>query len=399
MKQVTPHSSLTTNCVTLTCDVTLVVCISGAWFALRIQDSLGPSWDSSCHMYHVQFSNRLLTMPIFRRTFELGICVRRSLVNVHLIHPQVMPNQTLTRSIHRLLPVKCKPFTPNGRLNRNCLPPIHGPGVGVPDKCSNRFYFFYRMLMSSSIKERIYDNLILFTRILHKQSNVYLCLRLRRLGQICNLYRRIYSPHDFKNLFIDRIIERLMQFSILLRQRSSHLQSLFYRHRVLLSFASLGFFSWDENRITDQELQDLMKEFMFIENSQEKSVGENQNETYCKADYNGDQSKKSLSDESSFMVVNCLQATHQSTDNWEEVINQPNFHVWRKSVNNTSLYEYKGMQNPWYHVAHVVLIKTNLIFCVQFLVLFLIYLLMLSTLSSEISNFVSNGTSWYSSWT
>lgn len=285
-------------------------------------------------------------MPMFKRTLELGLYARRTLI-IQLTQMPMIPNQVVVRNLHKLLPTNCRPVQLRSIFGQSNLSAICFPSRNIVGQSPSLFHSYYRMLMSSSIKERIYDNLILFTRMLHKQSNVYICLRFRRLGQICNLYRRIYSPRDFKNLLVDRLLDRLRHFGLLLRNRSSYLQNNFknYRHRILLSFASVGIFSWDENRITDQELQELMKEFISIDNNCNIKSTENQNESYCKPDSTSDLKSvaKSQAEGNSFMVVNCLQATQKSAEKWEEVINQPNFHVWRKSVNNTSLYEYKGI--------------------------------------------------------
>ncbi|KAI2801638.1 hypothetical protein RDWZM_000853 [Blomia tropicalis] len=207
---------------------------------------------------------------------------------------------------------------------------------------------YYQVLRSSAnIKERIYDKLILFTCMLHKQSNVYLCLRIRRLIQISNLYRRLYSPHDFHYLIIDHVLDRLRRIGLLIQRRSSWwklFSKWFSRRRMLLSFTGFGLFSWEENRITDQELQELMKEFLLIENSQGSSNekdNEDQSETYG----NMEESIIDQNGEGSFLVVNCMHSTSNNNEitsgPWEVVISQENFNVWRKSVNNTSLYEYK----------------------------------------------------------
>ena len=278
------------------------------------------------------FSNvQLVTLPLvmmslFRQTIVVSFGVR------HQVYSQIR-SQFLCRNMHKFSNTpKCKSFSFN---NKHLIDNYHlFNNINIQGACkfSNRAYLYYQTLKSSTIKERIYDSLILFTQILHKQSNVYFCLRLRRLGQICNLYRRLYSPQDLKNFISDHIHEKLKYF---LKQPSLYLKNFLNRHRFLLSFASVGLFSWEDNRITDQELLELMKEFIAIENPHESILKTNNNNNESNCD--------SIIDESaftkSFMVGQCL----HTTQSWEEVINRPNFHVWRKSVKESSLYEYKGI--------------------------------------------------------
>ena len=142
-----------------------------------------------------------------------------------------------------------------------------------------------------------------------------------------------------------------------------------------------GMLAWEENRITDEELEELLKEFILIETIKEKAAtakttaaspspstspssssststltstpAEEDNESYCKPEQMETASSSSTTttttsssteENGSFMAVSCLRAraTATSDQDWEEVIKQPNFYVWRKAVNNSSLYEYKG---------------------------------------------------------
>lgn len=147
-----------------------------------------------------------------------------------------------------------------------------------------------------------------------------------------------------------------------------------FSNYFLLKRASM--FTWKEDRITDEELEELLKEFILIETIKERAaastsssttnLAEEDNESYCKPEStNGVQQPEtnqiepptstpsaplSLPVENSFMAVSCLQAraspsnsTSNGDQEWEEVIKQPHFYVWRKAVNNSSLYEYKGL--------------------------------------------------------
>lgn len=202
------------------------------------------------------------------------------------------------------------------------------------------------LLQTGSIRERIYDKLILFTRMLHKQSNVYLSLQIRRVAQSCILYRRLYTPGEFRNVFVDNLLQRVKLFSFSFQRHSAFvkLQRFLNRHKYLLSFATGCFFSCDESRITDQELDELIQEFASFERFESSSLNaQNQPNGPTNGDDRPQTPDATRQQDGSFMVVSCMQADKDSLNEWEEVINQPSFHVWRKSVNNTSLYEYKGM--------------------------------------------------------
>lgn len=105
-----------------------------------------------------------------------------------------------------------------------------------------------------------------------------------------------------------------------------------------MGFVACSAFSWEDNRITDEELNELIKEFVLYENSSlaEKFSGNGNNEESCEDSVND------TINNDGFMVVNCLESSKKSIENWEEVINRPDFHVWRRPVNNSSLYQYKG---------------------------------------------------------
>ena len=182
--------------------------------------------------------------------------------------------------------------------------------------------------MWERLSQRALDNALLFARSLHKQSNIHLSLRIRRMIQIGSLYRKIYSPNDFRAMLRHAVYSFESQFPVFSRVQSRFQSCFARRHSLLLSLASIGLFSWEDNRITDQEITELIDEFMAFEKYQEEER---------EAKHSQD------SNSSSYMIVNCAQADDDEADSWEMIINRPNFHVWRKSVRNSSLFEYKGM--------------------------------------------------------
>lgn len=196
----------------------------------------------------------------------------------------------------------------------------------------------------TNLKERIYDKLILVTSILQKQSNVYITLRVRQFAQLINLYHRLYSPSEFRQMFIATLLRRLNLATVLQNGRQSSLMRYFAKRRhLLLSLATCSVFSWNADGIRDKEFEDLVNEFALFEKMKQKhtpgslDIENNQIENY----------KATTIDQHSFMVVNCLEddqsSKPQSYSDWEVIINRPNFSVLRKAVQNTSLYEYKGI--------------------------------------------------------
>nr|XP_027201019.1 stAR-related lipid transfer protein 7, mitochondrial-like [Dermatophagoides pteronyssinus] len=191
---------------------------------------------------------------------------------------------------------------------------------------------------TTKIKEQIYDNMIVFIKLLQIQMNIYLSLQLRRIAQICHLYRRLYSPSELQIL-----LENLKFFKSI-RMNEFNLKKYFIQRMFILSSAvCCSTFNWNEERINDDEFEELIKDF--IQNYEQNQLDKNlQNpqpqQQQCELTNEPDDDQSS----SSFMAVNCMKATDINTTvitEWEEIIRRPNFYVLRKSIDNSTLYQYK----------------------------------------------------------
>ncbi|XP_046912253.2 stAR-related lipid transfer protein 7, mitochondrial [Dermatophagoides farinae] len=194
---------------------------------------------------------------------------------------------------------------------------------------------FRWLAKTTLIKERIYDNLIVFTRILHVQSNVYLTLQIRRIAQLCHLYRRLYSPSEFQ-----LVINNLKFFKFLSHEYRNYWKKYFLQRLVLFSYAVCCAYNWEE-RINDNEFDELIQDF--IQNYEQNQVEKESNVKVNRSN-DDDDDRCVLQDngDTSFMVVNCMEADNSSViTEWEEIIKRENFHVLRKSINNSALYQYK----------------------------------------------------------
>ena len=105
-----------------------------------------------------------------------------------------------------------------------------------------------------------------------------------------------------------------------------------------LMSAVCGLFCWDNQRITDRDLNQTIHEFEVIQR-----VGLNGNQHS-----NDDKFSKSTSFSVSAETYNQNKEENKCEDNedtneWEELISRDNFKLWRKAVPNSSLYEYKGL--------------------------------------------------------
>lgn len=198
---------------------------------------------------------------------------------------------------------------------------------------------FRWLAKTTLIKERIYDNLIVFTRILHVQSNVYLTLQIRRIAQLCHLYRRLYSPSEFQ-----LVINNLKFFKFLSHEYRNYWKKYFLQRLVLFSYAVCCAYNWEE-RINDNEFDELIQDF--IQNYEQNQVEKESNVKVNRSN-DDDDDRCVLQDngDTSFMVVNCMEADNSSViTEWEEIIKRENFHVLRKSINNSALYQYKGNES------------------------------------------------------
>ncbi|KAF7490567.1 StAR-related lipid transfer protein 7 [Sarcoptes scabiei] len=228
-------------------------------------------------------------------------------------------------------------------------------------------------IIDGSLREQLYDSLMKFFHLLQVQSNVHFSLQLRRINQLFVHYRRIYSPTDFNLVFFDNILRKKILFKLLTKisQRFNHRikpkQSEKLR-KFMLSFAAFYSFSWDENRIDDQEFDALIQDFHTSnERSKPEKLIDNETETKdSEVKDNQEHSRLNQSDkitsnyqtETSKLNGSCYNFNNEIDvddnvedcttndcesilEDWEIIINRPNFQVWRRLIHNHSLYQYK----------------------------------------------------------
>lgn len=184
-----------------------------------------------------------------------------------------------------------------------------------------------------SIKDKFNEKMMVFAALLRQQSNVYVSLRLRRMAQICGLYNRIYSESTVNKM--------MSQMLVRLRNRTSNtfknrLNSKSKEPVKCLMSAVCALFVWDNQRITDRDLSQTVRDFETI-----RRVG---------FENNKDNHYDNFSTSNSFSVSaetrRHSKGTQEKKDlndgQWEEVITRDDFRLWRKAVPNSSLYEYKG---------------------------------------------------------
>jgi len=201
-----------------------------------------------------------------------------------------------------------------------------------------------------SIKDKFNEKLLVFAHLLKEQSNVYMSLRLRRMAQICGLYNRIYSETTVHKL-MSQLVARMRSRALTLIKRSNKKSNGSVKY--LLS-AVCGVFCWDRQRITDQDLNDTIEEFVRVERV---SINYNFNDSSTKSS-SFSVSAESNNDNNNNEDNDC----HQDNKNenlldteWESVIARENLRVWRKSVKNTSLYQYKGLHQFLFLLIHLLL--------------------------------------------
>lgn len=184
-----------------------------------------------------------------------------------------------------------------------------------------------------SIRDKFNEKISVFVRLLRQQSNVYMSLRARRMAQICGLYNRIYSESTVNKLMSQMLIRLRVRALNTIRNRlnsNKNKDSV----KVLMS-AVCGLFCWDNKRITDQDLNQTVRDFEVIQR-----VGHNGN------NHSNDNFSKSTSFSVSAETHNKKNETEEnkSDDNeWEEVITKDDFKLWRKPIPNSSLYQYKSL--------------------------------------------------------
>lgn len=141
---------------------------------------------------------------------------------------------------------------------------------------------FYRFAKKAN------SQLDVLSTLFAKQCHAIAAQRICRILQISNLYSRLY---DRKSLV-----------HMLTRLGNSILKCTKHKPLGLLLGASI--FSWDNSRITDEEMQSV-------------------------ADGISTASLKILSDQ------------NEQVTNWQQVIDRPELQVWRKPIEDSHLYQYK----------------------------------------------------------
>ncbi|KAK3611018.1 hypothetical protein CHS0354_024338 [Potamilus streckersoni] len=129
---------------------------------------------------------------------------------------------------------------------------------------------------------------VIFSRLIARQCNVIAAQRIRRASQIVTLYEKLYGEK-----VTSKLLNRLGQLVKNSRGRLSY---------VILSALM---FSWDEHRVTDEQMKSCVNDMVHIEQQGKETTG---------SDY---------------------------LQEWEQIINKDHFKLWRKPVPNSHLYLYK----------------------------------------------------------
>lgn len=162
--------------------------------------------------------------------------------------------------------------------------------------------FSFRSFFDYSNRRKIWENcnekLAVLGEILTKQCNFVASHRLRRMNQIWNLYTHLYSENTIKHI--------VSQFVQKLRSQKRPFSMLF----------GAALFSWEREKITDEEIENCICEL----------------DRYRSSD---DHPTKPITGQK--LVNNLIE------DGWEAVIQKECIQVWRKAFPNSYLYEYKIM--------------------------------------------------------
>ncbi|XP_071042011.1 stAR-related lipid transfer protein 7, mitochondrial isoform X2 [Parasteatoda tepidariorum] len=160
------------------------------------------------------------------------------------------------------------------------------------------FEFHSRKKLWQDFKVNFNEKLIVLGEIVTKQCNFVASHRIRRMGQVWNLYTNLYTEKTINHI--------VSQFARSLRSKK--------RPFTVLLGASM--FCWDKEKITDEEIQSCVCEL----------------DRYRRSD---DHPTKPIS--GGGLVNKLIQ------DGWEAVIQKECVQVWRKAFPNSYLYEYKIM--------------------------------------------------------
>ena len=126
-----------------------------------------------------------------------------------------------------------------------------------------------------------------------KQCHAVATQRLRRSFQILATYRRLYGEHTLKRL-LDELGSSLLKHC---------------ERKRLFFLCGAALFKWENERISDNELDSLVEDMVEIQHIEEDEKHPVDLKGYFKC--------------------------------WEQIIDKDHFKVWRKPIPNTYLYEYK----------------------------------------------------------
>lgn len=135
----------------------------------------------------------------------------------------------------------------------------------------------------------------------------------QRIPRLSHFYNQLYSYNIFNNFrsLIANLLKQVPTFKLVSSQCNKFSDR---KYAPFLMFAGVNCNFWNDKGIQEEEIQRTIEEFECVYNSDSKS-------------HNGDiSSKYSL-----------------TRDHWEPVIVKNHFQVWRKRLDNKSLYQYKGM--------------------------------------------------------
>lgn len=171
---------------------------------------------------------------------------------------------------------------------------------------------FDRRNLWENLKLQCNEKLVVLGEILTKQCNFIASQRVRRMSQIWNLYAHLYSENTIRQI--------VSEFARNLRSQKRPLSVLF----------GAALFSWEREKITDEEIQNILKvEDCLLEDM-----------IYfrpCDDVYRSSDDHPTKPSAGKKLVNKLIE------DGWEAVIQKECVQVWRKAFPDSYLYEYKIM--------------------------------------------------------
>ncbi|KAH9491763.1 StAR- lipid transfer protein 7, mitochondrial [Bulinus truncatus] len=134
----------------------------------------------------------------------------------------------------------------------------------------------------------------LLSVLLTQQCNRVAALRLRRAFQIVVLYQRLYG----EKVLIQKIKKNVS-----------------FKSKPLLALLSATVFQWENERVTDEELNKCSEEVQKVNNL----IALN------------NQSSKGID----------ISHVHNESSEWETVVDKADFKIWRRAIPNSNLYQYR----------------------------------------------------------